>query len=101
MRPEKLFRVDEANAIVPRLQLLMERLQRSALRLHDEMTALAQEQGVELAAVSSDELLLRRPDARALVEELDGIVREWKNQAGDKIRAEFQEALEANKKAGG
>ena len=76
VQPEKLFRIDEANAIVPRLQLLMERLQRSALRLHDEMTALAHEQGVELAAVSSDELLLRRPDARALIEELDGIVRE-------------------------
>jgi len=38
----------------------------------------------------------RRP-----VSDLDGIVREWRNQAGDKIRAEFQDALEANKKAGG
>jgi len=32
--------------------------------------------------------------------DLDGIVREWRNQAGDKIRAEFQDALEAARKAG-
>ncbi len=31
--------------------------------------------------------------------DLDGIVSEWRNQAGNKIRAEFQDALEAAKKA--
>jgi len=71
-----MFRLDEANATVPRLQLLMERLQRSALRLHDEMTALAEETGVALADLSPDELLRRRPEARLLVEELDAVVRE-------------------------
>jgi hypothetical protein len=76
VRPEKLFRIEEANAIVPRLQLLMERLQRSALRLHDEMTALARERGVAVEEIASDDLLLRRPEARALVEELDAIVHE-------------------------
>ena len=76
MKPEKLFRVDEANAVVPRLQLLMERLQRGALRLHDEMRGLAQELGVELATLATDDLLRRRPAARALVEELDVIVGE-------------------------
>lgn len=76
MRSEKVFRVEEANAIVPRLQLLMERLQRSALRLHDEIAALARETGVAVGTLSSDELLRRRPAARLLVEELDAIVRE-------------------------
>ena len=71
-----MFRLEEANAIVPRLQLLMERLQRSALRLHDEMTALAAETGVALADLSPDELLRQRPEARLLVEELDAVVRE-------------------------
>jgi hypothetical protein len=76
VRPEKLFRVADANAIVPRLQLLMERLQRAALRLHDEMTTLARETGVTVATLSSDELLRQRPEARLLVEELDAIVHE-------------------------
>ena len=76
MRVEKTFGVDEANAIVPRLQLLMERLQRGALRLHEEMSDLARESGVEVAALSADDLVRQRPAARALVEELDGIVHE-------------------------
>jgi hypothetical protein len=76
VKPEKLFRVEEANAIVPRLHLLMERLQRGALRLHEEMTSLAHDGGVEPSALSPEELLRQRPDARLLVEELDAIVTE-------------------------
>jgi hypothetical protein len=76
VRPEKTFRVEEANGIVPRLQILMERLQRGALRLHEEMTEVARETGLGLDAVTPDELLRRRPAARALVEELDAIVHE-------------------------
>jgi putative aldouronate transport system substrate-binding protein len=35
---------------------------------------------------------------RKQVSELDGIIQEWRQKAGDKIRAEFQEAIEAAKK---
>ena len=76
MKRERTFRLDEANAIVPRLQVLMERLQRGALRLHEEMTDLARESGVDIATLSPEDLLRARPAARALVEELDGIVEE-------------------------
>jgi hypothetical protein len=73
---QKLFRIDEANSIVPRLALLIERLQRGALRLQDEMRALAHETGVEVAALATDDLLRARPAARVLVEELDAVVGE-------------------------
>jgi len=76
VRPEKTFHLAEVNAIVPRLHVLMERLQRGALRLHEEMSGLARETGVELATLATEELLRHRPAARALVEELDGIVAE-------------------------
>jgi len=76
VRPEKTFRLDEANAIVPRLHGLMERLQRGALRLHDEMSDLARSTGVEIASLTPDELLRQRPAARVLVEELDAVVQE-------------------------
>jgi hypothetical protein len=76
VKPEKLFRVDEANAIVPRLCLLIERLQRGALRLRDEMAALARETGAEVEGLSAEHLLRHRPAARALVEELDALVQE-------------------------
>jgi hypothetical protein len=76
VKPTRTFRLDEANAAVPRLHLLMERLQRSALRLHDEMRSLARETGVEVETVSPDHLLRHRPAARVLVEELEAIVNE-------------------------
>jgi hypothetical protein len=74
--PERIFRIEEANAVVPRLALLLERLQRGALRLQEEMHALARETGVELDALATDDLLRVRPAARVLVEELDAVVGE-------------------------
>ncbi len=71
-----MFRLEEANAVVPRLQILMERLQRGALRLQDELQSLAGEDGIPIDAVSTAELVRRRPTARVLVEELDAIVGE-------------------------
>ena len=76
MQPQKVFRIEEANAAVPRLTLWIERLQRGALRLEEEMRALAMARGVAPGAVATDDLLRERPAARVLVEELDGIVRE-------------------------
>lgn len=76
MRPKKTFLLDEANAIVPRFQLLMEKLQRGALRLNGEIEVLAREVGVEPAALTPDDLLRNRPAARVLIEELDAIVQE-------------------------
>jgi len=54
----------------------MERLQRGALRLEAEMTDLARESGVDIGRLSPDDVLRRRPAARALIEEMDGIVQE-------------------------
>jgi hypothetical protein len=71
----KRFRVEDANAMVPRLGVLMERLQRSALRLHDEMRVLADETGVSVASLATEELLRRRPNAAALVAEIEEAVR--------------------------
>jgi hypothetical protein len=76
VRPKKTFLLDEANAIVPRFQLLMEKLQRGALRLNGEIEVLAREVGVEPSALTPDDLLRNRPAARALIEELDAIVHE-------------------------
>jgi hypothetical protein len=76
VRPKKTFLLDEANAIVPRFQLLMEKLQRGALRLNGEIEVLAREAGVEPSALTPDDLLRNRPAARVLIEELDAIVQE-------------------------
>src|SRR5207247_2237219 len=61
VRPEKMFHLAEVNAIVPRLHVLMERLQRGALRLHEGMSGLARETGVELATLATEGPLRHRP----------------------------------------
>jgi hypothetical protein len=71
----KRFRVEDANAMVPRLGVVMERLQRSALRLHDEMRVLADELGVSVANLATEDLLRRRPNAAGLVAEIEEAVR--------------------------
>jgi hypothetical protein len=76
MRPEKVFTLAEANEAVPRLQILMERLQRSALRLHEELRDLAAESETDLTELSTEELLRQRPAARGLAEEIESIVDE-------------------------
>lgn len=76
MRPAKLFCLEEANAEIPRLALLMERLQRRALRLNEVVAEVARETGADPEELAPDELLRRRPAARVLVEEIDAIVHE-------------------------
>src|SRR5262249_11759589 len=56
--------------------MLLARLQRTALRLDEERRLLAAARGVELATLSSEQLVRHRPAARALVEELEAVVRE-------------------------
>jgi hypothetical protein len=72
----RLFTVAEANACVPRLSLLVERLQLGAMRLEEERRALARERGVEPDDVDTEALLRARAEARLIVEELDAVVHE-------------------------
>jgi len=76
VQPGKLFGVEEANTVVPRLTLWIERLQRGALRLEEEMRAHATAHGIALEAVVTEDLLRERAGARVLVEEIDAVVRE-------------------------
>lgn len=68
--------MEEANAHVPRLAMLVERLQRSALQLEAERRRVAAACGLAPEAVSSEELVRRRPLARLLIEELGAVVDE-------------------------
>lgn len=76
MKRDRVFRVEEANGIVPRLQILMERLQRGALRLQEEIHALARDTGADPDTLTTESLVRQRPAARALVEEIDAVVGE-------------------------
>jgi hypothetical protein len=71
---ERQFSVGQANVLVPRLQALIERLQRSALELRAERDAMARRLAVEPDRVPVERLLAERPGLRRVVEALDGAI---------------------------
>jgi hypothetical protein len=73
--PPRRFTVDDANAVIPRLRALVERLQRSAWILERERAAwAAAHDGADVAA---DVLVRERADARRAAEDLDAVVAEF------------------------
>jgi hypothetical protein len=74
---EQLFSLAEANALVPRLELILERMQRASLIIREELSALAEELGeAELARLSVHQLLQRKPSLHSLFEQLSQSVEE-------------------------
>jgi hypothetical protein len=72
----RTFTVAEANAEVPRLAHLVARLQDLARRLDDERRAAATDAGVDPGTIPMQAILRDRPQARRVLEELDGVVGE-------------------------
>src|SRR5258705_11027093 len=71
---ERRFTIEQADSQLPRLQALIERLQRIALQLRGERDTLAARLGVDVQAVAVDRLLAERPELRRVVEELDAAI---------------------------
>ena len=74
---EQLFSLAEANALVPRLELILERMQRASLIIREELSSLAEGLGeAELARLSVHQLLQRKPSLHPLFEQLSQSVEE-------------------------
>ena len=74
MAVSRVFTVEEANAEVPRLTALIERLQRGALALERERAAWTAAHGA--SEVAPDVLLRERPLARQAADELNAVMTE-------------------------
>ena len=72
----QLFTVDEANALIPRLELIMERMQRHGIALRQAIEAMAREGDTPMMNVEVGQLLERRPELRALVDDLEQCIGE-------------------------
>jgi hypothetical protein len=71
MSQDKLFTLAEANALIPQMELTMERMQRLGLKVRAEIEALARERGEEmLPELSMQQVLRLQPSLRPLFEEL-------------------------------
>jgi hypothetical protein len=79
---EHVFEVEEADALIPRLEFLIGRLQAGARRLREEVNAVATEQGVPAADLTMPRILQLRPPVHALVEEINRRVREIEELGG-------------------
>jgi hypothetical protein len=81
----QLFTIDEANALIPRLELIMERMQRCGIELRQAIEAMQRETDGPMMNVEVSQLLARRPELRALVEELEHCIAEI-----DELGAQFK-----------
>ena len=70
----KLFTLDEANAMIPQLELAMANITRIGLSLRREIEAVAGQLDRPPSELSADELLERRPEIGRVVRELEQLV---------------------------
>ncbi len=73
---ERLFTVEEANALVPRLEIIMAKLQRQAVFLREQLEAVARDLGVPADALTTAQVLERRPHLQAVIEEFQGLLQQ-------------------------
>ncbi len=72
----QLFSLDEANALIPKLELIMARMQRRGIELREAIEALARAGGEPMSNIEVSDLLERRPELRELVDELEHLIHE-------------------------
>jgi hypothetical protein len=71
MSHNKLFTLAEANALIPQMELTMERMQRVSMRVREEIEVLTRERGERiLPDLSMQQVLRLKPSLRPLFEEL-------------------------------
>jgi len=77
MSHDKLFSLDDANALIPQLELVMEKMQRLGMKVREEIATLARERGQPgLPDLSTQQVLRLRPPLRPLFEEMAQAVQE-------------------------
>jgi hypothetical protein len=70
----RLFSLDEANALIPRLEFIMERIQRCSIALRTALEELARERDEPVGDVAVRDLLARHPALRAVVDDLEQLI---------------------------
>ena len=71
MKHARQFSFDEANTLVPQIELVMERMQRIGIKIREEIEGLLKERGEEeLPDLSTQELLRLRPSLAPLFEDM-------------------------------
>jgi hypothetical protein len=69
-----LFTIEEANALIPRLELIMSKLQRQSVALREGLGEVAQQTEQPIEDLTTAQILELRPQLRPVVEELEGLI---------------------------
>lgn len=72
----RYFTIEEANALIPQLELIMSKLQRHGALLRDELAELASTMAQAPEALTTSQILELRPQLRPVVEQMDALLRE-------------------------
>jgi hypothetical protein len=73
---ERLFTIEEANALIPRLEVLMGKLQRQGLDFRQRLQDLAHQTGQAPEDLTTAQILELRPELQPVLEELDALLGE-------------------------
>jgi len=79
---ERLFTVREANALIPKLEFIMERLQRHTLVLREGVAELARVTGEPADDLTMAQIVELRPALRPVIAEVDALLAEIKECGG-------------------
>lgn len=79
---EQLFTADEVNELIPRLEAIIERMQRHGRAIREGAEALAAELGESSQSVPTERLLEQRPELRDDAIEIERLLREIEGMGG-------------------
>lgn len=79
---ERLFTIEEANALIPKLEVIMERLQRHRVTLRTQIEELAQSTGCPPTSLTATQILELRPQLQQIVEEIEVALEEIRQCGG-------------------
>jgi hypothetical protein len=79
---QRLFTVDEANALIPRLEIIMGRLQQRAAELRRGIEALRAQTGKSPQELRPSEIVELPPELKPVIEELERLVGEIEDSGG-------------------
>ncbi|GIW39556.1 MAG: hypothetical protein KatS3mg076_0133 [Candidatus Binatia bacterium] len=80
---DRLFTVEEVNALVPRLEVLVEKLQRHGLAVQRAVRSWLEEHGSEDWTEAIARLVRERPDVRHAVDQMDAALGEIESLGGE------------------
>jgi hypothetical protein len=73
--PDRVFTVEEANALIPRLEIILSQLQQHSRALRDVISDLSDASGTVPDDLTTEQLLALRPEVQPVATAMEGLLR--------------------------